>query len=45
MLRRPGVSYDELSDLLGMPMGSIGPTRERALRRLRDDIALGHAIS
>jgi RNA polymerase sigma factor (sigma-70 family) len=45
MLRRPGVSYDELSDLLGMPMGSIGPTRERALRRLRDDVALGHAIS
>jgi RNA polymerase sigma factor (sigma-70 family) len=45
MLRRPGVSYDELSELLGMPMGSIGPTRERALRRLRDDIALGHAIA
>jgi RNA polymerase sigma factor (sigma-70 family) len=45
ILHRPGVSYDELSDLLGMPMGSIGPTRERALRRLRDDIALGHAIS
>jgi RNA polymerase sigma factor (sigma-70 family) len=45
MLCRPGVSYDELSDLLGMPMGSIGPTRERALRRLRDDIALGHAIA
>lgn len=45
ILRRPGVSYDELSDLLGMPMGSIGPTRERALRRLRDDSALLRAVS
>jgi RNA polymerase sigma factor (sigma-70 family) len=45
ILRRPGVSYDELSDLLGMPMGSIGPTRERALRRLRDDSALLLAMS
>jgi RNA polymerase sigma factor (sigma-70 family) len=45
ILRKPGVSYDELSDLLGMPMGSIGPTRERALRRLRDDSALLLAVS
>jgi RNA polymerase sigma factor (sigma-70 family) len=45
ILRTPGVSYDELSDLLGMPMGSIGPTRERALRRLRDDSALLLAVS
>jgi RNA polymerase sigma factor (sigma-70 family) len=45
ILRTPGVSYDELSDLLGMPMGSIGPTRERALRRLRDDTALVQLVS
>jgi RNA polymerase sigma factor (sigma-70 family) len=45
ILRKPGVSYDELSDLLGMPMGSIGPTRERALKRLRDDSALLLAVS
>lgn len=45
ILRRPGVSYDELSDELGMPMGSIGPTRERALRRLRDDAALLLSLS
>ena len=45
ILRTPGVSYDELSDLLGMPMGSIGPTRERALRRLRDDSALLQLVS
>jgi RNA polymerase sigma factor (sigma-70 family) len=45
ILRRPGVTYDELSDELGMPMGSIGPTRERALRRLRDDSALLLSVS
>jgi len=45
ILRRPGVSYDELSVELGMPMGSIGPTRERALRRLRDDSTLLLAVS
>jgi RNA polymerase sigma factor (sigma-70 family) len=45
ILRRPGVSYDELSEELGMPMGSIGPTRERALRRLRDDSTLLLAVS
>jgi len=45
MLRRPGVTYDELSQELGMPMGSIGPTRERALRRLRDDSTLLLAVS
>jgi RNA polymerase sigma factor (sigma-70 family) len=45
ILRKPGVSYDELSVELSMPMGSIGPTRERALRRLRDDSALLLAVS
>jgi RNA polymerase sigma factor (sigma-70 family) len=38
----PAPSYDELSRRLGMPRGSIGPTRARALRRLRQLIdALG----
>ena len=45
ILRKPGVSYDELSEALGMPMGSIGPTRERALKRLRDDSAFLLAVS
>jgi RNA polymerase sigma factor (sigma-70 family) len=45
ILRRPGVTYDELSGELDMPMGSIGPTRERALRRLRDDSALLLSVS
>jgi len=31
----PRVSYDEISELLGMPHGSIGPTRQRCLDRLR----------
>jgi len=39
-LRRPAASYDEISVALDMPIGSIGPTRERALSRLRDDVAL-----
>jgi hypothetical protein len=30
----PPVSYREISALLGMPMGSIGPTRARGLARL-----------
>ena len=38
----PAPSYDELSRRLGIPRGSIGPTRARALRRLRQLIdALG----
>jgi RNA polymerase sigma factor (sigma-70 family) len=31
-------SYDEVSAQLGMPIGSIGPTRGRALERLRKEI-------
>jgi RNA polymerase sigma factor (sigma-70 family) len=40
MLRRPDRSYQDLSAELGMPIGSIGPTRDRALERLRRDAAL-----
>lgn len=29
------LSYDELSSLMGVALGSIGPTRQRALNRLR----------
>jgi RNA polymerase sigma factor (sigma-70 family) len=32
---RPRSSYAEVGDLTGMPIGSIGPTRIRALRHLR----------
>lgn len=31
----PKVPYDEISSVLGMKIGSIGPTRERCLKRLR----------
>lgn len=32
----PPLSYAEIGDLLGMPHGSIGPTRNRCLQRLRE---------
>ena len=31
----PPLSYDEISTLLGVPQGSLGPTRQRCLERLR----------
>jgi RNA polymerase sigma factor (sigma-70 family) len=40
LLRDADRSYQELSLDLEMPIGSIGPTRDRALERLRDDAAL-----
>jgi RNA polymerase sigma factor (sigma-70 family) len=35
LLVDPPLSYDEISALLDMPKGSIGPTRQRCLVRLR----------
>lgn len=35
-LEDPPWSYQEISERHGMPMGSIGPTRARCLKRLRD---------
>lgn len=38
----PPPSYEEISDILEMPIGSIGPTRARCLDRLRAELqALG----
>ena len=37
VLRREDKSYVDLSHRLGLPVGSIGPTRQRALTRLRRD--------
>ena len=34
LLSHPPLSYAEISSRLGMPVGSIGPTRARALNRL-----------
>jgi RNA polymerase sigma factor (sigma-70 family) len=39
-LANPGACYSEISVELKMPIGSIGPTRERALARLRRDAKL-----
>jgi DNA-directed RNA polymerase specialized sigma24 family protein len=35
-------SYREIGAALGMPIGSIGPTRGRALTRLRRQLEHGH---
>jgi DNA-directed RNA polymerase specialized sigma24 family protein len=35
MLLDPAPSYEEISAALGMPVGSIGPTRGRCLDKLR----------
>jgi RNA polymerase sigma factor (sigma-70 family) len=35
----PPPSYDDVSDILDMPVGSIGPTRQRCLDRLRNELA------
>jgi DNA-directed RNA polymerase specialized sigma24 family protein len=34
----PARSYGEVSKTLGMPVGSIGPTRARGLRQLRGEL-------
>jgi RNA polymerase sigma factor (sigma-70 family) len=40
LLEDPPVSYDEISARLDMPVGSIGPTRARALARIRSSHAM-----
>jgi RNA polymerase sigma factor (sigma-70 family) len=36
----PSASYEEVAEVVGMPIGSIGPTRQRCLERLRSSPAL-----
>jgi RNA polymerase sigma factor (sigma-70 family) len=36
LMADPPVSYAEISDQLGLPVGSIGPTRNRCLAKLRE---------
>lgn len=38
LVASPPIPYDEIGRRLGMPVGSIGPTRSRALRRLRAEL-------
>jgi DNA-directed RNA polymerase specialized sigma24 family protein len=45
LVRRPELSYEEVSRELDMPVGSIGPTRERAFERLRADAGLATAVA
>jgi RNA polymerase sigma factor (sigma-70 family) len=40
----PQPSYEEIGKALAMPIGSIGPTRGRALRRLRRGLELGEGL-
>ena len=35
MVAEPPLSYEEISEITGRPVGSLGPTRARALDRLR----------
>ncbi|SDM01213.1 RNA polymerase sigma factor, sigma-70 family [Geodermatophilus siccatus] len=39
LLATPAISYQEIGARLGMPVGSIGPTRARILARLRESLA------
>jgi len=45
LLRDPPASYAEISRTLGIPVGSIGPTRQRALDHLRNTAALGALLT
>ncbi len=38
LMRDPSPSYEEIGDLLCMPVGAIGPTRGRCLARLRRNL-------
>jgi RNA polymerase sigma factor (sigma-70 family) len=44
LLAEPEPTYAEISLALGMPIGSIGPTRGRAIARLRQDRALAATV-
>jgi RNA polymerase sigma factor (sigma-70 family) len=39
LVASPPISYQEISARLGMPVGSIGPTRARILAHLRESLA------
>ena len=41
LMADPPISYTEISDQLGVPIGSIGPTRGRCLERLRLVLQVG----
>ena len=45
LIQDPPVPYATISARLGIPVGSIGPTRDRCLHRLRRDPAIAALIS
>jgi DNA-directed RNA polymerase specialized sigma24 family protein len=45
LLADPPVPYEDISARLGIPIGSIGPTRARALEQLRRSRALRELAS
>jgi len=45
LLCDPPLSYEEVGRRLGMPVGSIGPTRLRCISRLRSDERLAAALA
>jgi RNA polymerase sigma factor (sigma-70 family) len=40
LVAKPDMSYEEVGQTLGMPIGSIGPTRLRSISHLRDSTRL-----
>jgi RNA polymerase sigma factor (sigma-70 family) len=44
LMQNPTPSYEDISKALGIPVGSIGPTRARCLERLRGDERLARAV-
>jgi RNA polymerase sigma factor (sigma-70 family) len=45
LIEEPDRSYAAVSEDLGMPIGSIGPTRERGINRLRQDERLAKVVA
>jgi RNA polymerase sigma factor (sigma-70 family) len=45
LMADPRPSYEEIAAALDMPIGSIGPTRQRALRRLREELDNEHTLT
>ncbi|HEX5741121.1 MAG TPA: sigma-70 family RNA polymerase sigma factor, partial [Pilimelia sp.] len=45
LLREPAASYSEIAAELGIPLGSLGPTRARCLEKLRRSPALAAVLA
>jgi RNA polymerase sigma factor (sigma-70 family) len=45
LLTMPAPIYERVARETGMPLGSIGPTRDRAIARLRQDRRLAEAVA